>query len=251
MNHQTPKRPRVAMLSSEDALRVLRAKWPEDMTAREVYFAARPPLTELDRSVSGSAYAKKAIDALVERGDVVLVESDGSRSARFRVSRMPGANSGLEGIEAREVAHGTGVKEPSASSKPAGAEDGTSHARGPDPIAAPVAVPAGIVEVAGPSKGSAKAGQRTASTAGDDPDPIATILLGMARAPRIGSRIDIVKNQAAEGIAWARAAGWTDHRIAQEIVEASQLDARPEEIIHLVAAVPGRSPSSGRTAQAR
>lgn len=238
MKHQSPKRPRVAMLSNEDALRVLRSKWPEAMTAREVYFAARPPVSDQDRSVSGSAYAKKALDALVEQGVVVLVKDESSRSASFRVRHMPSANTGLEGIDAREVAHGTEQPSVPAADGMAAFFDGLLKDEG-DEIAAPAAgtVPDAPAPASMPFR--------------NDPDPIATILLGMARAPRVGSRIDIVKNQAAEGIAWARAAGWTDHRIAQEIVETSRLDARPEEILHLVAAVPGRGPSSGRTAQAR
>jgi hypothetical protein len=239
MNDQSPKRPRVAMLSNEDALRVLRAKWPEAMTAREIYFAARPPTSDLDRSVSGSAYAKKAIDALIELKLVVRDKEDSGRSARYRVRNMPSANVGLEGIEAREVAHGPETA-PAFELYPEGAalleafvhaQYGTGDAPAADPL--PDVPPS------------------ASSPARDDPDPIATILLGMARAPRAGSRIDIVKNQAAEGIAWARAAGWTDHRIAQEIVEASRLDARPEEIVHLVAAVPGRGSPTGRTTQAR
>lgn len=241
MTDQSPKRPRVAMLSREDALRVLRASWPEAMTAREVYFAARPPLSDLDRSVSGSAYATKAIDALIDLKLVVREPDDGSRSARYRVLNMPSANVGLEGIEAREVAH---VSEGPPSLQAAATmgeffdallenEDVESEAATPAAGTVPDATPFHPM----PTK--------------DDPDPIATILLGMARAPRAGSRIDIVKNQAAEGIAWARAAGWTDHRIAQEIVDASRMDARPEAIVHLVAAVPGRGTASGRTAQAR
>lgn len=239
MNHQFPKRPRVAMLSNEDALRVLRSKWPEAMTAREVYFAARPPVSDQDRSVSGSAYAKKALDALVEQGVVVLVKDESSRSASFRVRHMPSANIGLEGIDAREVVHGSEQPFiPAATNVMAAFFDGLLKAEDD--------------EIAASAAGTAPDAPAPASAPlRNDPDPIATILLGMARAPRVGSRIDIVKNQAAEGIAWARAAGWTDHRIAQEIVEASRLDARPEEILHLVAAVPGRGPSSGRTAQAR
>lgn len=241
MNDQSPKRPRVPMLSGEDALRVLRAKWPEAMTAREVYFAARPPTSDMDRSVSGSAYAKKAIDALVDQGVVVRERDDGSRSARFRVRHMPSANVGLAGIEACEVAHGSEAAPALQAASTMGEffdallEEEDAEGKAP-------ALAAGALPDASPSP---------STPSRDDPDPIATILLGMARAPRAGSRIDIVKNQAAEGIAWARAAGWTDHRIAQEIVEASRLEARPEEIVHLVASVPGRCTPSGRTAQAR
>lgn len=239
MNHQPPKRPRVAMLSSDDALQVLRAKWPEAMTAREVYFAARPPVTDMDRSVSGSAYAKKAIDALVAQEVVVIVEDGVGRSTRYRVRHMPSANVGLGGIEAREVAHAPEVVPPLvAAGNMSALLDAFLHAEeseGPvlDATSPPSAHPPGSA----PAK--------------NDPDPIATILLGMARSPRVGSRIDIVKNQAAEGIAWARAAGWTDQRIAQEIVEASQLDARPEAIVHLVASVPGKGATTGRPAQTR
>lgn len=251
MKHQSPKRPRVAMLSNEDALRVLRSKWPEAMTAREVYFAARPPVSDQDRSVSGSAYAKKALDALVEQEVVVLVKDDSSRSSSFRVRHMPSASIGLEGIEAREVLHDRDVpRSPLPEAHPE-ADAGKSEVHGTDNLDEVFSAMARIIQEVQQPEGSADAPAPASTLSRNDPDPIATILLGMARAPRVGSRIDIVKNQAAEGIAWARAAGWTDHRIAQEIVEASRLDARPEEILHLVAAVPGRGPSSVRTAQAR
>ncbi len=247
MRLEAGKRPRVAMISADEALRVLRAKWPEGMTARDVYFAARPPVTDADRALSGSAYARKALVALVESGSVVKLEDKVGRSDLFRVHHMPSSNAGPDRIEAYEVLHNRDVPPAPASAAPSDADTPS------DPLTSTCGMGAffdGLIkeaearerdEVAGSTVGSEAPVRPTSASPGKtDPDPIATILLGMARAPRPGSRIDIVKIQAAEGIAWARAAGWTDHRIAQEILEASQLEARPEEIVHLVASVPGR-----------
>ncbi|MFC6048309.1 hypothetical protein ACFPYM_10735, partial [Methylobacterium hispanicum] len=63
----------------------------------------------------------------------------------------------------------------------------------------------------------------------------------MLQAPKPGSRAEIVKIQAAEGISWARAAGLDDLAIAAEIVAATGLAASPGEIVHLVAGMPTRA----------
>jgi hypothetical protein len=216
MEPQGSKRGRIAMLTEEEVLPVLRRKWPDPMTANEIFFAVRPDLQGAEPPISGSAYARPAINALVNKGDLCKAGRSG-RSDRFRVKNKPLTDGGQAGLAVRDVAHA-----PIAAASPVGS-------------APPATSPPKLEPAAGR----------------DDPDPIATILLGMARAPKPGSRIDVVKVQALEGIAWARAAGWSDLRIAQEIIEASGLDARPDDVRKLVSSIPGSSHRSCSTAQSR
>ncbi len=44
MEPQGSKRGRIAMLTEEEVLPVLRRKWPDPMTANEIFFAVRPDL---------------------------------------------------------------------------------------------------------------------------------------------------------------------------------------------------------------
>jgi hypothetical protein len=191
------------MLTPDEVLAVLKPRWPEALTPNEIFFAARSEFQD-DGSISGSAYARPAVNALRDKGDLIADGKSG-RSQLFRVKHKPLTSTGHSGLVFQAV------RDAAAPAVPPAAEVATSAA---------------------PPKPEAAAGR-------DDPDPIATILLGMARAPKPGSRIDIVKIQALEGIVWARAAGWTDLRIAQEIIDASGMDARPEDIRKLVSSIPG------------
>jgi hypothetical protein len=214
METQSSRRESIAMLTAEEVLPVVRRNWPNPMTANEIFFAVHPELQGAEPPIGGSAYARHAINALVAKGDLCAAGKSG-RSDLFRVKNKPLTDGGHAGLDVRDVSHA--------------------------PIAAPVRSAPLPPQAASP---------RPEPAAGrDDPDPIATILLGMARAPRPGSRIDIVKVQALEGIAWARAAGWSDLRIAQEIIEASGLDARPDDIRKLVSSVPGGPVRPAATAQ--
>ncbi|WP_408903245.1 hypothetical protein [Methylobacterium radiotolerans] len=214
METQSSRRESIAMLTEEEVLPVVRLNWPNPMTANEIFFAVRPELQGAEPPISGSAYTRHAINALVAKGDLCAAGKSG-RSDLFRVKNKPLTDGGHAGLDVRDVSHA--------------------------PIAAPVRSTPLPPQAASP-KPEPAAGR-------DDPDPIATILLGMARAPKPGSRIDIVKVQALEGIAWARAAGWSDLRIAQEIIEASGLDARPDDIRKLVSSVPGGPVRPAATAQ--
>ena len=206
MEAQSRERRRIPLLTTDEVLAVLKPRWPEPLTPNEIFFAARPEFQD-DGSISGSAYARPAVNALRDKGDLIADGKSG-RSELFRVKHKPLTSTGQAGLVVQAVPH----------------------------AAAPVVPPAEVVAIpAAPPKPEAAAGR-------DDPDPIATILLGMARAPKPGSRIDIVKVQALEGIVWARAAGWTDLRIAQEIIAASGMDARPEDIRKLVSSIPGNPP---------
>lgn len=216
MEPQGSKRDRIAMLSEEEVLAVVRRNWPNPMTANEIFFAVRLDLQGAEPPISGSAYTRPAINALVAKGDLCAAGRSG-RSDLFRVKNKPLTDGGQAGLAVRDVAH------------------------------APIA-PATPVRSAPPPIVQAKLDPAAGR---DDPDPIATILLGMARAPKPGSRIDIVKVQALEGIAWARAAGWSDLRIAQEIIDASGLDARPDDIRKLVSSIPGGTSRPCSTAQTR
>jgi hypothetical protein len=216
METQSIRRESIAMLTREEVLSVVRRNWPNPMTANEIFFAVRPDLQGAEPPIGGSAYARHAINALVDKGDLCAAGKSG-RSDLFRVKNKPLTDGGHAGLDVRDVSHA--------------------------PIAAAAPVRSAPTPAA-PPKPEPAAGR-------DDPDPIATILLGMARAPRPGSRIDIVKVQALEGIAWARAAGWSDLRIAQEIIDASGLDARPDDIRKLVSSIPGSSVRPVATAQPR
>ncbi|MFC6048969.1 hypothetical protein ACFPYM_14155, partial [Methylobacterium hispanicum] len=76
-------RPRIAMISRAEALASLASAPPEGLTAKEVYFAARPPTCDVDHAISGSSYAHRTLEALVDEG---LVEKCGleARPRRFR-----------------------------------------------------------------------------------------------------------------------------------------------------------------------
>lgn len=216
METQGSRRESIAMLTEEEVLPVVRRNWPNPMTANEIFFAVHPELQGAKPPIGGSAYTRHAINALVAKGDLCAAGKSG-RSDLFRVKNKPLTGGGHAGLDVRDVSH-------------APIADAAPVRSAPTPAAPPKPEPA--------------AGR-------DDPDPIATILLGMARAPRPGSRIDIVKVQALEGIAWARAAGWSDLRIAQEIIDASGLDARPDDIRKLVSSIPGSSVRPVATAQPR
>ncbi|MGU3656088.1 hypothetical protein [Methylobacterium fujisawaense] len=206
METQSSRRESIAMLTEEEVLPVVRRNWPNPMTANEIFFAVRPDLQGTKPPIGGSAYTRHAINALVAKGDLCAAGKSG-RSDLFRVKNKPLMDGGHAGLDVRDVSH------------------------------APIAAAAPVRSAPLPPQAASPKPEPAAGR--DDPDPIATILLGMARAPKPGSRIDIVKVQALEGIAWARAAGWSDLRIAQEIIEASGLDARPDDIRKLVSSVPG------------
>jgi hypothetical protein len=215
MEAQSLERPRIPLLTTDEVLAVLRARWPEALTPNEIFFAARPEFRD-DGSISGSAYARPSVNTLRDAGDLVADGKSG-RSQLFRVKHKPLTSTGQAGLDVHAVPHAAATVVPPAAE-----------------VATPAAPP-----------------KPEAAAVRDDPDPIATILLGMARAPKPGSRIDIVKVQALEGITWARAAGWTDLRIAQEIIEASGLDARPEDIRKLVSSIPGSPPRLAAPVQQR
>lgn len=224
------ERHRIAMISREEALKALSDAWPEGLTAKEVYFAARPPVTDEDRAVSGSAYASKAIDGLIKEGLVDRAQEKAGRSAIYRTSGKPLTPSGDAGLAVREVSHGEGgpaLEEwlQTALATPAAV----------DPGALTKVLPVAVVDR-----------PRATRPSSDGADRIAAALLRKLQAPKPGSRAEIVKVQAAEGIAWARAAWLDDHTMAAEIVAATGMDARPEEIVHLVAGMPGSSRQTAR-----
>ena len=220
-------RSRIAMISRLEALTALAAAPPEGLTAKEVYFAARPPASEEERAVGGSSYAHRALMDLVAEG--VAAKCGDERPQRFRAKAKTLTPSGEAGLAVREVSHGK--DEPSLEQWL-----GTAIASGP-PLTQ--ALP---VSVVGPSDRP-----RTArAPAADGSDRIANALLRKLQAPKPGSRAEIVKVQAAEGISWARAAGIDDLAIAAEIVAATGIDAKAGEIVHLVASMPGSSQQAAR-----
>lgn len=203
-------RPRLAMISRTEALTALASGPSQGLTAKEVYFAARPPCGDADLATGGSAYAHRTLAGLVHEG---LAETCGpdTRPKRFRAKAEVIFN---------------GVDEPVAEKGLA-----TEPARGRPPVPAPAtsASAAGLPDRS-----------RADRPADDGPDRIANALLRMLQAPKPGSRAEIVKIQAAEGISWARAAGLDDLAIAAEIVAATGLAATAGEIVHLVAGMPTR-----------
>ncbi|OAH26281.1 hypothetical protein AX289_22320 [Methylorubrum populi] len=230
MESAETERRRIAMITREEALKALSAAWPEGLTAKEVYFAARPPVTDEDRAVSGSAYASKAIDGLIKEGLVGRAHEKAGRSAIYRTSGKPLTPAGEAGLGVREVSHGEDAPAleewlQTALAAPAAAD--------PDALTKDLPVTAvGLLRASRPSS--------------DGADRIAAALLRKLQAPKPGSRAEVVKVKAAEGIAWARAAGIDDLTMAAEIVSSTGMDARPEEIVHLVVGMPGSSRQAAR-----
>ena len=225
------KRNRIAMIAREEALKALSAAWPEGLTAKDVYFAARPPATDADRAVNGSAYALKAIYGLRDEGLVESAPEKVGRAVVFRTCGKPLTPSGEAGLAVREVSHGEG--EPAL-------EEWLQTA-----IATSVAVvdPEALTKVL---PVSVVGRPRAAHPTSDGADRVAAALLRKLQSPKPGSRAEVVKVQAAVGISWARAAWIDDLTMASEIISATGMDARPEEIVHLVAGMPGTSVQAAR-----
>jgi hypothetical protein len=218
------KHSRSAMISREEALQALSAAWPGGLTAKEVYFAVRPPVTDDDRAVSGSAYASRAIEGLINEGLVVRDQKKAGRSAIYRMIGKPLMPADEAGLAVREVPHDRGEV----------ALERWLQTAIDNPRGTETTEPLTVAQT-----GAATAPLGSARRTTDVADRIAAALLRKIQAPKPGSPAEIVKVRSAEGIAWARAAGIEDLAMASEIILATGLDARPEDIVHLVASLPG------------